>query len=96
MLDHTFQIPDASVSGQVGTTVAAPGERVETFSVDDAPLEALEALRMGRSRGATRPEHKPPLGPASPSIPFKFLRKESRGPPVRRARCQAQTPNDHA
>jgi len=39
--------PDATVSWQVGTTVAALSERVEALPVDDATQEALEALRNG-------------------------------------------------
>jgi hypothetical protein len=35
------------VSWQVGTTVAALSERVDTLPVDDATAEALEALRNG-------------------------------------------------
>ena len=38
---------DTSVSWQVGTTVAALSERVETLLVDEATQDALEALRNG-------------------------------------------------
>lgn len=37
--------PDAPVSWQVGTTVAALSERVDSFPIDDATQEALDALR---------------------------------------------------
>ncbi|WP_233992519.1 hypothetical protein [Salinibacter altiplanensis] len=42
---HLLQDPDAPVSWQVGTTVAALSERVEALPVDDATTEALKALR---------------------------------------------------
>jgi len=44
---HLLQDPDAPVSWQVGTTVAALSERVEALPVDDATQEALDALRNG-------------------------------------------------
>ncbi|WP_258096059.1 hypothetical protein [Salinibacter sp. 10B] len=37
--------PDAPVSWQIGTTVAALSERVDSFPVDDAAQDALDALR---------------------------------------------------
>ncbi|MEF8817715.1 MAG: hypothetical protein V5A20_12375 [Salinibacter sp.] len=46
---HLLQAPDAPVSWQVGTTIAALAERVETLPVDDATAEALDALRNGAS-----------------------------------------------
>ena len=44
---HLLEDPDAPVSWQVGTTVAALAERVEALPVDDATQEALAALRNG-------------------------------------------------
>ena len=44
---HLLQTPDAPVSWQVGTTVAALSERVAALPVDEATAEALEALRNG-------------------------------------------------
>ena len=44
---HLLQDPDAPVSWQFGTTVAALSERVEALPVDDATQEALDALRNG-------------------------------------------------
>jgi hypothetical protein len=44
---HLLQTPDAPVSWQAGTTVAALSERVAALPVDDATAEALEALRNG-------------------------------------------------
>lgn len=44
---HLLDDPDAPVSWQFGTTVAALAERVDTLPVDDATAEALEALRNG-------------------------------------------------
>jgi len=42
-----LQDPDAPVSWQVGTTVAALAERVDALPVDDATKEVLEALQNG-------------------------------------------------
>jgi hypothetical protein len=42
-----LQDPDAPVSWQIGTTVAALAERVEALPVDEETEEALEALRNG-------------------------------------------------
>jgi hypothetical protein len=39
--------PEAPVSWQVGTTVAALTERVDTLPVDDATQEALDEMRNG-------------------------------------------------
>ena len=39
--------PDAPVSWQAGTTVAALSKRVDALPVDDATLKALAALRNG-------------------------------------------------
>jgi hypothetical protein len=44
---HLLEDPDAPVSWQVGTTVAALAERVEALPVDGETEEALEALRNG-------------------------------------------------
>ena len=44
---HLLQDPNAPVSWQVGTTVAALSERVETLPVDAETQQALEALRNG-------------------------------------------------
>jgi len=44
---HLLQAPDAPVSWQVGTTVAALTERVDALPVDDETGEALAALRNG-------------------------------------------------
>jgi len=44
---HLLQDPDAPVSWQVGTTVAALTERVETHPIGDDVKEALDALRNG-------------------------------------------------
>jgi hypothetical protein len=44
---HLLQDPDAPVSWQVGTTVAALAERVDALPVDEATAAALEALRNG-------------------------------------------------
>ncbi len=44
---HLLQDPDAPVSWQAGTTVAALSGRVDALPVDDATEEALEALRNG-------------------------------------------------
>ena len=44
---HLLQDPDAPVSWQFGTTVAALLERVDALPVDHATQEALEALRNG-------------------------------------------------
>jgi len=44
---HLLENPDAPVSWQVGTTVAALSERVDALPVDDATQEALAALRNG-------------------------------------------------
>jgi len=44
---HLLQDPDAPVSWQVGTTVAALSERVDTLPVDEATEDALEALQNG-------------------------------------------------
>lgn len=44
---HLLQDPNAPVSWQFGTTIAALSERVEALPVDDATEEALEALRNG-------------------------------------------------
>lgn len=44
---HLLQTPDAPVSWQVGTTVAALSERVDTLPVDDATQEALDAMQNG-------------------------------------------------
>jgi len=41
------EAPNAPVSWQVGTTVAALSERGAALPVDDATAEALEALRNG-------------------------------------------------
>jgi hypothetical protein len=46
---HLLQDPDAPVSWQFGTTVAALAERVEVLPVDDATTEALDTLRNGTS-----------------------------------------------
>ena len=42
------EAPNAPVSWQVGTTVAALLERVDALPVDNATQKTLEALRMGR------------------------------------------------
>ena len=42
-----LQAPDAPVSWQVGTTVAALTERVDTLPVDEVTQKALDALRKG-------------------------------------------------
>ena len=44
---HLLHDPDAPVSWQAGTTVAALSKRVDALPVDDATLEALAALRNG-------------------------------------------------
>jgi hypothetical protein len=44
---HLLQDPDAPVSWQAGTTVAALAERVDTLPVDEATEAALDALRNG-------------------------------------------------
>ncbi|GEM_PF-5823528 len=44
---HLLQTPEAPVSWQFGTTVAALSERVGALPVDDATEEALEAFRNG-------------------------------------------------
>jgi len=44
---HLLQDPDAPVSWQVGTTIAALSERVDALPVDEATKDALEALRNG-------------------------------------------------
>lgn len=44
---HLLKDPDAPVSWQFGTTVAALLERVDALPVDDATEEALDALRNG-------------------------------------------------
>ena len=44
---HLLQTPDAPVSWQVGTTVAALSERVAALPVDEATAEALDTLRSG-------------------------------------------------
>jgi len=42
-----LQEPDAPVSWKAGTTIAALVDRVDSFPVDDAAQEALDALRNG-------------------------------------------------
>jgi len=44
---HLLQDPDAPVSWQAGTTVAALSKRVDALPVDDAAEEALKALSNG-------------------------------------------------
>lgn len=44
---HLLQDPNAPVSWQAGTTVAALSKRVDALPVDDATKEALDALRNG-------------------------------------------------
>ncbi|MCS4188295.1 hypothetical protein [Salinibacter ruber] len=44
---HLLHDPDAPVSWQAGTTVAALSKRVDALPVDDATQEALDAMRNG-------------------------------------------------